>query len=391
MSSDEIYDPLSEQSHTDPYPSYAVLRQHAPVYYCAHRQVWALSRYDDVQAALRDWENFSSAQGVEMAEYVGFFGRGNFLEMDPPEHDVTRRLLATRFSSRSIKSYEPIVRECAEDILRSLPKAGLVDLGTGFTQQLPVLTICRLLGLPEDEIRSTVDKTTEMMRRPAGQDRPSPHAEAVRKDLCDLFEELVAVRGDGSSHDDILGDIAKGVSSGLIDRSDVAGMCLLLIVAGMETTSSLLGNVIYALANGEISREQVLDGHGRMSVAATDEFLRHDSPVQWLCRVTTADVRIHNVVIPAGERVLLLYGSANRDDEVFQSPNELQFDRGSMRNLAFGDGIHFCLGMPLAKLEARVGVEVLATNYSAFTTHDRPTRYPSHIIRGYETIPVLVR
>jgi len=386
----DLYDPLSAQSHEDPYPSYALLREQAPVYYCAAHDVWALSRYDDVRAALRDWQRFTSTQGVEMADYVGFFGTGNFLELDPPDHDTIRRILAPRFLTRAMRGYEPIVSRSAEEILDELPDAGEVDLGGGFTQRLPVLTICRLLGLPATEVPWAVAATTEMMTRPAGESGPSPRADQLRSELVELFRSEVARRGNGSDDDDILGDIARAISEGQLTTDDIPGICLLLIVAGMETTTSLLGAIVDALASGVVTAEQILTEEGLVAGEAIDEFLRHDAPVQWLCRVTTEAVTMHGVTIPAGARVLMLYGSANRDPAVFEAPGELRIGRDTSRHLSFGEGIHFCLGMPLAKLEVRVGIAALLRRYRGLHSAGSPQRYPSHVIRGFERIPVVV-
>lgn len=385
----DLYDPLSAQSHEDPYPSYAVLRAQAPVYYCARHDVWALSRYADVRAALRDWQRFTSTQGVEMADYVGFFGEGNFLELDPPAHDTIRRILAPRFLTRAMRSYEPIVRQSADEILDELPNAGEVDLGTGFTQRLPVLTICRLLGIPAAQVPWAVTATTEMMTRPAGESGPSDRAAQLRTELVELFRSEVARRGNGAEHDDILGDIARAIHEGVLTVEDIPGICLLLIAAGMETTTSLLGSIVDALASGAVTAEEILQD-GMVSGEAIDEFLRYDAPVQWLCRVTTEPVTLHGVTIPAGARVLMLYGSANRDPEVFDAPDELRIGRDTSRHLSFGEGIHFCLGMPLAKLETRVGIAGLLGRYRRLKSAGSPQRYPSHIIRGFERIPVIV-
>ena len=252
----DLYDPLSAQSHEDPYPSYAVLRAQAPVYYCARHDVWALSRYADVRAALRDWQRFTSTQGVEMADYVGFFGEGNFLELDPPAHDTIRRILAPRFLTRAMRSYEPIVRQSADEILDELPNAGEVDLGTRFTQRLPVLTICRLLGIPAAQVPWAVTATTEMMTRPAGESGPSDRAAQLRTELVELFRSEVARRGNGAEHDDILGDIARAIHEGVLTVEDIPGICLLLIAAGMETTTSLLGSIVDALAVWSSSRRE---------------------------------------------------------------------------------------------------------------------------------------
>lgn len=386
---DVAYDPLSEEAHVDPYPVYALLRAHAPVYYCEARDVWVLSRYEDVRAALRDWSSFTSTGGVELAEYVGFFGQGNFLEMDPPRHDVLRKVFAPRFINKAIKSYEPMVRTTAIELLDAIGDEREFDLAHVLTNRLPVLTICRLLGIPEADVPWAVNASIEMMTRPPEEEGPSDTAHRLRSQLVDLFLREVDARLRAPA-DDVLGDVARAIEDGTMTREEVQGVTLLLIAAGMETTSSLMGNIASAVASGEVDPRALLDDSGNLRVSAIDEFLRYDSPVQWLCRVTTTDVTVHGVMIPAGARVLMLYASANRDATVFTDPDVIDLDRDGSRNLAFGEGIHFCLGMPLAKLETRVGLCELLARYPSITATAAPRRYPSHIIRGFDSIPVRV-
>lgn len=383
-----FFDPLSEQSHIDPYPTYSWLREHAPVYYCKERNVWVLSRYDDVRAALRDWNSFTSTGGVELADYVGFFGDGNFLEMDPPRHDVLRKVFAPRFINKAIKSYEPMVRASAIELLDGV--AGEIDLAATLTNRLPVLTICRLLGLPEDDVPWAAQSAIDMMTRPPNEVGPSDTAQVLRAQLVELFLREVDARRAGAWRDDVLSDIARAIDDGTMTRDEVPGVTLLLIAAGMETTSSLMGNIVAAVALGQVEVGDLVDDTGDLRLAAIDEFLRYDAPVQWLCRVATVDVEIHDVLIPAGSRVLMLYASANRDPDVFPDPDVIDLDRDGSRNLAFGEGIHFCLGMPLAKLETRIGLGELFARYPRITATREPRRYPSHIIRGFDSIPVHV-
>jgi cytochrome P450 len=383
-----FFDPLSEQSHIDPYPTYSWLREHAPVYYCRKRDVWVLSRYEDVRAALRDWTTFTSTGGVELADYVGFFGAGNFLEMDPPRHDVLRKVFAPRFINKAIKSYEPMVRATAAELLEGL--SGEVDLAATLTNRLPVLTICRLLGLSEDDVAWASQAAIDMMTRPPDEVGPSNTAHELRTQLVELFLREVYLRRAGAWSDDVLSDIARAVEDGTMGRNEVQGVTLLLIAAGMETTSSLMGNIAAAVASGQVDAQSLLDDTGDVRLSAIDEFLRFDSPVQWLCRVTTVGTEVRGVAIPAGARVVMLYASANRDPEVFSDPDVIDLDRDGSRNLAFGEGIHFCLGMPLAKLETRIGLGELFARYPRITATGKPHRYPSHIIRGFDSIPVRV-
>ena len=385
---DPIYDPVSSQAHEDPYPAYERLREDFPLYYIARHDVWALSRYADVKQGLRDWETFSSAQGVELGTYVQFFGPGSIQELDPPRHDTLRKVLAPRFMNKRIKEYEGLVRQSARELVRTFADDDRVDLGRMFTQRLPIMTIFRILGIPESDIAWTMETGLEMLNRPPGESGPSERAHELRGQLVEYLEAQVGERCNGNYTDDVFGDIARAIDGGDMEVEEIQGLTLLLIAAGMETTTSLMGNVVHALATGHVSREEVQTNDGEMSTEAIDEFLRYDAPAQWLARVTTKEVDIHGTTLPVGSRVLMIFASGNRDPREYDRADELILTRDGSRNLAFGEGIHFCIGMPLARLEAKVGIAELLSGMNTFHLDGDPARYPSHVIRGYESIPV---
>lgn len=387
---DPIYDPVSPESHENPYPAYARLRDEFPLYYVAAHDVWALSRYADVKQGLRDWELFSSAQGVELGTYVQFFGPGSIQELDPPHHDVLRKVLAPRFLNRRIKEYEGMVRDSARQLIEDFRGDGKIDLGRTFTQKLPILTIFRILGIPEPDIEWTMNTGLEMLNRPPGESGPSPRAHELRATLVDYMVDQVQSRRGGEYPDDVFGDIARAIDEGVMQVEEIQGLTLLLIAAGMETTTSLMGTIVHALASGQVTRAELTDGGGEFPAGAIDEFLRFDAPAQWLSRVTTRETRIHGTLLPSGSRVLMIFASANRDPREFERADELLLTRDGSRNLAFGEGVHFCLGMPLARLEARAGICELLAAMPDFVSAGTPRRYPSHVIRGYESIPVSV-
>lgn len=388
----DVYDPLSEEAHEDPYPQYAVLREEFPLYRIERHGVWALSRYADVRDALRDWETFTSAQGVEIGDYVQFFGEGSIQELDPPHHDTLRRVIAPRFQAKNIKVIEDAIRQIADRLIDEFPAHGEVDLGASFTQALPIATILRLLGVPESDAAWAMERGLTMLRRPAGEGGPSSVAMQARADLVAYLEDGVDLRrssGPLAGSDDVMGDIAQAIDAGLMTQDEIQGLTLLLIAAGMETTSGLMGNIAYALAAGEVSAAELIDPDtAQVRVQAMEEFLRHDSPAQWLARVTTRPVALHGTELPAGSRVLVLFASANRDPRAFDRPDERILTRQDSRHMSFGEGVHFCLGRPLARLETRVGITALLQRVPTFAVAGPPVRYPSHVIRGFESVPV---
>lgn len=391
MLTDPVYDPVSPESHENPYPAYERLRDEFPLYFIEAHDVWALSRYADVKQGLRDWELFSSAHGVELGTYVQFFGPGSIQELDPPHHDVLRKVLAPRFLNRRIKQYEGMVRASARELIDGFRGEKQVDLGQEFTQKLPILTIFRILGIPESDIPWTMQTGLDMLNRPPGESGPSPRARELRASLVDYMVDQVQGRRGGDYSDDVFGDIAQAIDAEVMQVHEIQGLTLLLIAAGMETTTSLMGTIVHSLATGEVARDDLRDSSGEFPAEAIDEFLRFDSPAQWLSRVTTRETEIHGVTLPAGSRVMMIFASANRDPREFQEADRLILTRDGSRNLAFGEGVHFCLGMPLARLEARAGMSELISTMPEFDLAGPPHRYPSHVIRGYENIPVAVR
>lgn len=270
----------------------------------------------------------------------------------------------------------------------ALTRGDVVDLGIAYTQRLPILTIFRIIGIPEDDIEWSMKAGLEMLSRPPGEDGPSPAAFARRAELVDFMVDQVHRRLRDGLADDVLSDIAAAIRDRVMEESEIQGLTLLLIVAGMETTTSLMGNIANAVATGLVSAEDLLGEGGEITVRAIEEFLRYDAPAQWLARVTTKPVTLHGTELPVGSRVLTIFASANRDPRVFDRPDELVLDRDGERTMAFGEGVHFCLGMPLARVEARVGMSALLQRFPQIRSAGPTIRYRSRVIRGFEHIPV---
>jgi cytochrome P450 len=374
-----VYDPFSAESHEDPYPAYRVLREELPAYYNEERAFWALSRYADVGAALRDWRTFSSAAGVERG--------GDLMDMDPPRHDAVRRVIAPRFRGARVAELEEDVRALARALVAGFDASAPVDLARDFAARLPVLTICRILGVPGTDAPAAGDLALALVARSGSGPDTRARALVARSALVDLFIGLVEERRRGAPAAGLIGDLAQALDAGEIASEDVAGLCLMLVVAGMEPTSSLLANMLHALATARVRAGDLRARDGRVRAEAVSEFLRHDSPVQWLSRVTTRAVPLHASLIPAGQRVLLLLGSANRDPREFSDPDTLDLRRPARANLAFGAGAHACLGMALARLETRVAIEVLLDRFPSPRLAGSAVRSASHVVRGFEALP----
>ena len=380
-----LYDPFGIDVHRDPYAVYRVLRDEHPVYHNPARGFWALSRFDDVQAAARDWETFSNAAGVSPGDYAHFFGEGDLLEADPPEHTRLRGLLRHRFSAASLKSMEGSIRSHTEQLIESLLDSSAPDLALGLARPLPARVVTDLLGLPTADSESLFDLFEQMMYRPPGEEHPSAAARAALKTMQEYLLAEVALRHKGQG-DDLLSDIAAGELAGTIRPQEVAGICTLLVVAGLETTSNLIGSSLRLIADNPQQRA-LLIGDPSLLPRAVEECLRFESPLQFHARKTTRDVQLHHSWIPADEWILLLFGSANRDERRFSDPDQFDILREVTRHLAFGDGIHHCVGAPLARLEARIALGLVLERAPNYELLGKPSQYESHFIRGITRLP----
>lgn len=352
-----VYDPLSLECQDDPYPVYRELLESCPVYRNDVRGFWALSRFDDVQAALRDWETFSNARGVNLENFSEITGP-EMLNMDPPRHDALRSVIHHAFTPSAIKALEHLIRERASVLLRPLVERGGGDLAREFSQQLPVMVICRLLGIPDDELPDVQRMATSMLRREAGSSDIPPEALEAGVEFRSYFSRICSARK-SSPRDDLITVLAHAQPDGEpLSRDELIGMCVILYSAGNTTTSSLISNGLWVLSQFPSQRAELARSTKALP-GAIEELLRFESPVQYTSRVTTRPTELHGQVIPEGDRVVMILGAANRDQRRWNDPDTLDLFRPVKRNLAFGEGKHYCIGAHLARLEARVALDMI--------------------------------
>jgi hypothetical protein len=385
----ELYDPYSHELHDDPYPVYRTLRDEQPLYYCEARGVWVLSRFEEVWEAVHDQATYSSAQGVfpGMGEYNPDQMLPVMIMMDPPRHTQLRRLVNRAFTRRRIADLEQEIRGIARDLVETLVDAGGGDLVEDFAKPLPTIVIADLLGVPREDRKEFRQWSDRMI-----QDNPDDPEAAARAmeggaSLLAYFADLIAERRRSPRGDLLTALIAAEVDGERLSDDELFGMCVLLLVAGNETTTNLVSNSA-VLFDQNPDQWRAIVANPALLPGAIEECLRFDSPVQALARTLTRTVVIHGQTMNEGDKVLLVYGSANRDEREFSEPDTFDIERTIDRQLAFGHGIHFCLGAPLARLEAKVAYSELLGHSPEWTVTGTPERMHSGPIRGLLRLPV---
>ena len=349
------YDPL--QFYDDPYPIYRQLRETAPLYRNPERGIWVLSRYADVQAAARDWETFINGRGVDLDIEDFTLGPGDLLDMDPPRHNELRRILHDTFTPKSVKGLEPVISAKVDELLDALIERGHGDFALEFASRLPFTVICELWGVPKEDHPLLESWFLRMVERIPGETAIQDDVWVAANEMKEYIDEAVRERR-SRPRGDLLSTIAQAVAAGLMSEQEVVGMTRILLLAGVHTTETLIANSLYLLAPMPEARRTLAEDPSLIP-AAVEELLRYESPVQWLARATTRDVELHGKVITHGERVVLLWASANRDDRHFHEPDTLDLRRSPNNHMAFGNGIHFCIGGQLARLESRIAFQAL--------------------------------
>ena len=384
------YSPFDPDIIVDPYPVYRELRDQAPAYWSVQANTWVLSRYDDVCAALADPATYSSASGI-FPTPPGVDMTQLFLPMlimtDPPRHTALRKIVTKAFTPRRIAELEPHIHTIVDDLLNDSPDSGGWDFVSGFAGPLPAIVIADMLGVPRaDRDRFRTWSTTLIQSNPTrGEFGPGLDAAAS---LYEYFSGFLAERR-ARPQDDLMSALVQADADGeRLSEEELLGFCLLLLVAGHETTTNLLSNSAVVLAQHPDSRRQLAD-RPDLVPGAVEELLRYDSPVQGLSRTLTRPVDLHGQHMATGQTVLLLFGSANRDDRQFPDGERFDIFRDTQGHMGFGFGVHYCLGASLARLEATIALEALITRLPSLRRTDaKLERFDSFLVRGPKSLPL---
>ncbi|WP_313802184.1 cytochrome P450 [Sphingobium sp.] len=382
--SDCLYDPRDPATVDDPFPAFRRLRDEAAVYQLPDDPVWVLSRFADIEAAMLDWQTFSSAKGNMVYDDPRRVGR-TMTTNDPPRHDALRRLVGSGYTPGRVKAHEGRIRDLVANLIDRIDLENF-DFITQFASPLTGGVIGSLIGVPEEnleELRIAVDEAfTPVDGHPEG------------RGLTDVFEfmmRLIEVRRN-DPRDDMLTAFLKGEENGVpVGDVDVAVLCGSILGAGFLSTAHQMGNIMLALQRTPEQRQMLLDDPS-LTTAAIEEGLRHDVSTMSFARQTTRDVELHGVTIPANSRVMLLLSSANRDERKIEDPESFRIDRANKRHISFSTGIHHCLGSSLARLEMRIAFEQLLPRLGHFELDlDRAERVNSLNFRGFRRLPTHAR
>jgi cytochrome P450 len=375
----------------DPYPVYRRLRDEAPLHHDERSDLWAFSRFDDVQAASKDWETFSTSLGGRGNDvddtYQLFLPAGDMAGVDPPVHTRLRGALRLAFSPSALRvRFEPIVRRKAIELIEAFADAGRADFARDLARPLPGTTMFSWFGFPEGDHPQLLDWFGQMLERTPGERALPDQALAGRDRMRDYMRAAAAERL-RAPREDLMSFLVQARETGEISADELLGGSMLLFVAGITTTSGLISNSLLHLDRFPDQRTLLRDDPS-VILTAVEELLRYDAPIQALARTTTRVVLAHDRAIPEGARIVLVWASANRDERRWVDPDRLDITRPPQRHVSFGDGIHHCLGAPLARLEARIVFEELFQRIPEYGVSGPIVRVKTPTDRALESLPV---
>jgi cytochrome P450 len=389
---DVCYDPYDVEINADPYPVFRRLREEAPLYYNAPHDFFAVSRYEDVEGGLRDWETYLSGRGaiLELIRADLEMPPGVLIFEDPPVHTIHRSLLSRVFTPKKMNALEPRIREFCAQSLDPLIGAGRFDFVADLGARMPMRVIGMLLGIPEqdqDAVREYVDAT---LRTEAG--KPMEYSQ---DDFLSgaIFADYIDWRAEHPS-DDLMTELLNAEfedetgTTRRLARDEILTFINVVAGAGNETTTRLIGWTGKVLADHPDQRRELVEDPSLVPTAI-EEILRFEPPAPHVGRYVARDVELYGRTVPEGSVMLFLVGAANRDDRRYPDGDRFDIHRPIRQHLTFGYGIHFCLGAALARVEGRVALEEVLKRFPEWEVdRDAATLSPTSTVRGWETLPV---
>ena len=389
------YNPLSPSVYTDPYPTYERLRDKDPVHWSPLMDSWVFSRYKHVDSILRDHKRFSNdtrkrGNPSHIDESFDLANQPSMLFRDPPDHTRLRALVSRAFTPAVIEGLAGHIRTIADDLLDQIDDASGFDLMEAIAAPLPVIVIAELLGVPvEDRPQFQVwSRHRARGLEPNITDHERRLVTESGQELDAYFLKIIEQRRQEPQDDLISGLVAAEEAGDKLSQTELLAMLRLLLIAGNETTTKLIGNGMLALLRNPEQMEALRQSPDLMP-SAIEELLRFDAPVQLDVRVALEDMEFDGRQVKKGQGIMVLLGSANRDPEVFSEPDRLDLARQEANHISFGRGIHHCLGASLARLEGRLTFEAIMERFGAIRLQtDHPVFRDNIILRGLAVLPV---
>jgi cytochrome P450 len=390
------FNPMDPEFLADPYPTYHRLRDEDPVHH-SPMDFWVLTRYEDVAAVLRDprfikeplVSMVAARFGVSVPPGVGL----SMLDRDPPDHTRLRSLVSKAFTPRVVEGLRPRIQKMVDELITRAEAVGTMDLIEEFAYPIPVNVICEMLGVPvEDHERFKgwsldIARGLDSVWLPPESEIPK-RSGAARHAIGDYMRGLIAERRASPRGDLLSALIAAEEAGDKLSEDELIATCILLLIAGHETTVNLIGNGTLALLRHPEELRRLRETPGLIT-SAVEELLRYDGPVQRTARITSTAVTLGGRTIPKGEMVMPFIGAADRDPSQFPDPDRLDLGRADNRHIAFGWGIHFCLGAPLARVEGQIAIDTLVRRLPRLAlVNDEPEHRQSLTLRGLKALTV---
>lgn len=381
------FNPFKPQAIADPYPEYEELLAGPPVWYNPRLGIWIMPRFADVRAGLRDHERLSSSQSQSRFRVA----LPMMIAQDPPDHTRLRQLVSRAFTPRALVMWQTLIEQVTEELVERMLAMPSSDGVRDLAKPLPTRLIATMFGIPEADhakfltwSEALIDGSfVEVGRRTVGVVQRMARATfAMRQYVRPLVDERRRSPGD-----DLISMMALAEDGDVLDDDEIFWGVVMLLVAGNETTTNLLGWLLHTFA-GRPDVFEALRNQPELIPAAIEEQLRVESPVQGFYRTATVDYPIEDRVVPRGSRVMLLFGAANRDPRQFEEPNAFRLDRGAVDHLSFGGGVHFCLGAHLSRMEARQIISHLTKRVATVEFTGQPQRLHNATMRGLTHLPI---
>lgn len=388
----------------NPYPTYQLLRENAPVYWCEPWNCWILTRYDDITRSLQNHIDFTSLGRLTAAmslpepmqaqfePLIRHYSQG-LINVDPPDHSRMRQLVHQAFTPRTIRRLAEHIDAIVEGLLDAVMERGEMDVIWDFAYPLPVTVIAELMGLPTSDhalLKRLSRQIVEFMATP----RPTPevlsHSQDALLELQAYFRDIFRQRRAVPQDDLITGLVRAELEGDRLTEEEMVSTCVTILIGGHETTTFLISSGMLALLNHP-DQQAKLRQNPTLAPSAVEECLRYEGPFQRNRRLATRDLEIGGQVVRKGQLVMQMLGAANRDPAQFADPDRFDIERTPNRHVAFGYGPHFCLGAPLARLEAPIALNAILRRFSHIEPASSDLRWLNTVFRGLESLPITFR